>query len=186
MFFGAAWVLLFSPGFIVLGGIGYVVPSIALAALLFVAAGIPFGLAMGLFGEYQRRRFLAMDLVPENETLLRQDGANHFVGLEGVGGWLYLTEKVLRFRSHEINIQRHELAIPLREITEVIPSCTAGLFPNGLLVNTYDGRSERFVVAGRRAWAVAIAEARMRAEQSHTTEPAVGPGSSGQSSAPAR
>ncbi len=158
--FGAAWVVILFPGFIVLGVMGHVVPSIALAAFLFVVAGLPFGLAMGLFGAYQERRFLAMDLVPDDEILVHQGGANHFVGLEGVGGWLYLTDRALRFKSHEINIQRHEFAIPLQDISEVIPCRTAGVFPNGLLVNTNNGRSERFVVAGRRTWSSAITKAK--------------------------
>jgi hypothetical protein len=163
--FGAAWVLIFSPGFIVLCVMGHAHLSAAFAGVVFLVAGIPFGLAMGLFGAYQTRRFLAMDLVPRDEILIHQGGANHFVGLEGVGGWLYLTDRALRFKSHEINIQPHELSILLQEISGALPCRTAGIFPNGLRVDTTDGRSERFVVSGRRRWSGAIVKAKKDTEQ---------------------
>ena len=163
--FGVAWLVIFSPGFIALGVTGHGRWSAALAGMLFLAAGLPFGLAMGLFGEFQRRRFLAMDLIPRDETLIHQGGANHFVGLEGVGGWLYLTNHALRFTSHEINLQPHELAIPVHEISEAIACRTVWVIPNGLRVTTHDGRSERFVVTGRRRWSRAVAEARKGATQ---------------------
>ncbi len=165
IFFGALWVLLLSPGLIALGVMGYVLASVALAVLLFLLTAVPFGFAMGFFAAYQRKRFLAMQLVPADEMLLYQGGANHFVGFESVGGWLYLTDKALRFKSHEVNFQQHELMLPLSEITNAVPSCTAGVIPNGLLVHTNEGQSERFVVAGRRMWAAAIADAKSQAEQ---------------------
>ena len=158
--FGAAWVVLGSPVFIIIGVAGHPFLAIGLAVLVFAAAGLPFGIAMGLFGAYQRKRFLAMDLVPADETLIHQGGANHFVGIEGVGGWLYLTDKALRFKSHEVNIQRHELTIPVCDIVEAVPCRTAGIFPNGLRVTTRDGRCERFVVSGRRQWSRAMAGSR--------------------------
>ncbi|PQO33345.1 hypothetical protein C5Y96_10865 [Blastopirellula marina] len=161
--FGAIWVLVMSPGLIFLGVMGYVLLALALAAFLFVITAFPFGFAMGFFGEYQQRRFLAMKLVPDDESLLYQGGANHFVGFEGVGGWLYLTDKMLRFKSHELNFQPHELAIPLSDITKIDPTRMAGIFPNGVLVNTKEGQPERFVVSGPSFWISAITKAKMQA-----------------------
>jgi hypothetical protein len=163
--FGAAWIVILSPAFIAFAIMGHLVPSIAVAAFIFVLAGLSFGLGMGLFVAYQRRRFLAEHLVPDDESLLHQGGANHFVGVEGVGGWLYLTDRALWFKSHEINIQRHKLEIPLTQIYTIVPCRSAWVIPNALVVHTHDGRSERFVVTGRRTWSSAIAKARISAVQ---------------------
>lgn len=162
--FGAGCVIILSPGFVILAVVGHPIVSVALAGFIFAITGLPFGVAMALFGAYQRKRFLAMDLVPSHETLIHQGAANHFMGLEGVGGWLYLTDQALRFKSHQVNIQRHEVTIPVCEISEAIPCRTAGIFPNGLRVTTKDGRSERFVLNGRRKWSSAITRAKMDAE----------------------
>ncbi len=159
--FGGAWVLIISPILALLAIFTHPLIPVALAVLTFTMAGVPFGMAMAAFGAYQAGRFRAMDLVPRQETLIHQGGANHFVGIEGVGGWLYLTDHALRFTSHEINIQRHELVIPLCDIADAVPSQTLGLLPNGLLVRTNDGRSERFVVGGRKKWSRTILKAKM-------------------------
>ena len=43
--------------------------------------------------------------------------SQHFKGAESVGGWLYLTEDELIFISHNFNIQKHKIAIPLNQIS---------------------------------------------------------------------
>ena len=55
------------------------------------------------------------------ETMLRNGPANHFVGVEGVGGWLYLTSGRLYFRSHSLNIQNHECSLMLDDVTAHSP-----------------------------------------------------------------
>ena len=87
-----------------------------------------------------------------DETVLRYGPANHFKGIEGVGGKLFLTNKRLRFRSHKINVQTHDESYPIEMIASVEPSSSLGIIPNGLLVHLRDGRRERFVVAGRADW----------------------------------
>lgn len=94
-----------------------------------------------------------------DEKLLRAGPANHFKGIEGVGGKLFLTSKRLRFRSHKMNFQAHDESYPIEAIASVEPSSSLGIIPNGLLVHLRDGRRERFVVAGRGDWVSSIRSA---------------------------
>ncbi len=124
-----------------------------------VVSGAAFGLAMAGFMAIQRRRFSRARPEFTGEQLLRDGPANHFLNGEGVGGWLFLTQERVLFRSHQFNIQRHELSVPLAEIAEVQPVRTAGIFPNGLLLVTRSGRQERFVVGEHRRWCDEIVRA---------------------------
>jgi hypothetical protein len=78
--------------------------------------------------------------------------ANHFVGMESVGGKLYLTLEALIFVSHKLNIQVHTLEIPLREVTGLSLNRSLGLVPNGLTVHLASGAQEQFVVNKRKKW----------------------------------
>lgn len=123
-----------------------------------LAAGLPFGLLLAAFTAWQGSRFTREAPGLEGEQLLKQGPANHFRGGESVGGWLYLTDKRLLFRSHRFNVQNHELSIPLAEIVEVQTCSTAWVVPNGLRVVTVQV-AERFVVEGRRSWLQEISQA---------------------------
>ena len=125
-------------------------------------SGLFFGVLMGAFAGYQRKKFQVETHSFPGEDLVKQGGANHFRNLEGVGGWMYLTDQRLLFRYHSMNIQRHELSIPLREISEAKPRMTYGFIPNGLEIKTFDGRLEKFVVEDRKDWAKKILEAKER------------------------
>ena len=96
-----------------------------------------------------------------DESVLHFGPANHFKGIESVGGKLFLTNKRLRFRSHSLNVQTHDESYPVDAIASVEPVRTLGIVPYGVLVHLRDGRRERFVVAGRSAWV-----ARLRAASS--------------------
>lgn len=78
--------------------------------------------------------------------------ANHIKGSESVGGKLYLIQDALVFISHVFNIQRHELAIPISEIAELVLTKNMGLVPNGLTVRLKNGMAEKFVVNKRKVW----------------------------------
>lgn len=126
-----------------------------------LGSGLLFGVFIAAFGIYQARRFKGQCPLTDGETLLKEGPANHFVRAEGVGGWLYLTSARLFYRSHKINIQNHELTIPLADISKATTALTAGIIPNGLHVET-NGRTERFVVHGSRSWVEAIELAKPR------------------------
>jgi GRAM domain len=122
-------------------------------------AGLLFGLALATFTELQRDRFTREGTGIDGEAILKQGPANHFRGAESVGGWLFLTHNRLLFRSHRLNVQSHELSIPLTDISEAQTCATLGFIPNGLRVFT-PGGAEQFVVEGRQSWVAAITQAK--------------------------
>lgn len=95
---------------------------------------------------------------PPTETIVRQGSANHFVGVEGVGGKLYLTTTRLYHQPHAANVQTQQASYPLSEIATAEKRNTFGIIPNGLLVTLKGGRQEKFVVAGRKKWITAITQ----------------------------
>jgi len=111
---------------------------------------------VGQGGEVERDWFGDLEPFAEDETILREGLANHFKGIEGVGGKLYLTEQRLRFVSHKLNVQTHDECYPLAEIAKVETRRTLGIIPNGLRITSKDGKTERFVVYGNREWVAAI------------------------------
>ncbi|MFH2143196.1 MAG: GRAM domain-containing protein [Bacteroidota bacterium] len=86
----------------------------------------------------------------ENENIELSQGANHFKGLEGVGGKLFITNKRIVFKSHSINLQNHELTIMYPEILSIELYNTLGIVPNGLKIITKSGKNEKFVVWKRK------------------------------------
>jgi len=74
-----------------------------LGAALGLASGVLFGILLAAFVEWQRTRLTGQSPCREGERLLRQGLANHYRGWEGAGGWLYLTDQRLVFRSHGFN-----------------------------------------------------------------------------------
>lgn len=93
---------------------------------------------------------------------IRAGPANHFKGIEAVGGRLWLTDSHLCFRSHGVNFQIHTQSFPLESIRSVKPCRTLWILPNGLLVTLNDGVRHRFVVGRRREWATDVEFARRR------------------------
>ena len=97
----------------------------------------------------------------QESTVIKKGPANLERGIEAVGGKLMLTQDVLIFQSHALNIQCGRTEIPCSEILKVEPSWSRflgaiPLVPNGLKVHTRDGTVYRFVVFGRRKWIAAI------------------------------
>src|SRR5208283_3731617 len=117
-----------------------------------MVAGVLFGALMGAFAGYQKKTFQMERPSFAVEDLVKEGGANHFSNIEAVGGWIYLTDQRLLFKSHSINVQRHELSIPLQNISEAKPCGTFAIIPNGLKIRTIDGKTEKFVVEDRKDW----------------------------------
>jgi hypothetical protein len=114
-----------------------------------LSAGFLFGHTVYYFG---KRTDKAVQFDPEpGENLLFQSGANHFQGLEAVGGKLILTNKRLVFKSHSLNIQRHTLSVPLSQLQHAERYKTMGLVNNGLKIVTGTG-TEKFVVDKAAEW----------------------------------
>ncbi len=99
----------------------------------------------------------ALPKLSTDEQVLKEGATNHFKGWEVAGGLLFLTDRRLVFKSHCLNIQTHELSLPLADIEQASPYRIWGLFRTGLRVQTKQGKTERFVVSDREAWAAALA-----------------------------
>ena len=88
---------------------------------------------------------ITLDL-QDNEEILLTRPANHFLGIEGVGGKIFITNKRFVFKSHELNIQKHQLDINYTDIDKLIFFNTLLLFPNGLKLILKNGKEEKFAV----------------------------------------
>lgn len=91
------------------------------------------------------------------ESLTLLSFGTHLKGIEAVGGKLVLTDKRLVFKSHRLNIQPHELSIPLTDIESVFSYKKLGLLNNGLAVTTSNGLVEKFTVDEPLAWTEKLA-----------------------------
>lgn len=134
-----------------------------IAAVGFGAAcGLVYGLIMGVFIKKKEEEFVQIrDSFIAEKRLIYNGPANHRMGKEWVGGWLFLLNDTLYFKSHKQNIQVHELEIPLANIRKV--ECTKKLMNNnGLNVELLDGTVEQYVVNDQKIWAQKIYECRDR------------------------
>ena len=127
---------------------------------LVIGSGLLFGLLMALFAASQQKVFEKQKTKFEDEELLHDGPANHFLNLESVGGWLYLTDKRLFFRSHKFNIQSHEWSLLLSEIDNVQTNRTLGIMPNRFQVTSISGEVDNFVVYGNQNWREQILSAK--------------------------
>jgi len=122
------------------------------SAISGIIGGILFGLIISVFVKKQIKNFEKIkDEISKENTIIFDGAANHFMGKEAVGGWLYLTDKLLIFISHNNNIQNHEMIIPLAIIQKVEKYLTLGVVPNGLKIISVD-EEDKFVVNDRKKW----------------------------------
>jgi len=118
-----------------------------------IICGVLFGGFMFLFIHYQSKKFIPIrEEISKNVKIVLDDGANHYMGKEAVGGWLFLTEKMLKFISHKFNIQNHTLDIPVNEICALTVTKSLKIFRNGLIIEMQNGTKERFVVNDPDKW----------------------------------
>ena len=114
-------------------------------------SGFLFGWLIGWFANSKAVANSTKIEMDADESVEFVTGANHFKGMEGVGGKLYLTNKRLVFKSHKFNIQKHTLSINLDEITKVERIKSSGIINNGLRV-THQDKQEKFVVEKAGEW----------------------------------
>lgn len=129
-------------------------------------AGVLFGLVLGTFTFFLDRKYRGKGAeITGNPNIMMEGSANHFVGREGVGGWLYLTDKELYFKSHSINVNTHILVVPLEKVAEAKKSRVFGIIPTGLTIQTTEGKMEKFVAHERVKWVRKINEGIMAIEK---------------------
>lgn len=130
-----------------------------------VLSGVLFGIFMDFFAMIQTKKFESLrSQMAMNDRIVFESGANHFMNKESVGGWLFLTSEVLLFKSHQLNIQNHELSIPVNSIKSVTP-CKVFNFATGLKIEKTDGEWEKFVVTNHNEWAAKINELIVKCKQ---------------------
>jgi hypothetical protein len=130
-------------------------------------SGFAFGFVLHLFLKKTSTQ-LAAEMMDGEEVLLAGP-ANHFKGIEAVGGRLTATASRLRFRSHGFNVQTHDESYPLESIASVEAARSLGIVPNAIVVSLADGRRERFVVSGRARWLETL-QARIRRSSSESRD----------------
>lgn len=117
-----------------------------------IVSGFLFGwIGKGLINSKWIKETTQIDIHP-GEKIIFQTAANHFKGIEGVGGKLYLTNKRLIFKSHKMNIQNHELSVNLSDITRVSRYKILGIVNKGIFVVTAQKKTEKFVVENSNDW----------------------------------
>ena len=129
-----------------------VIKSIAIGLLSGVVAGVLFGLVIGIFLRSKLLKNSTKVDIDPGENVLLESPANHFKGIEAVGGKLYLTNKRIIFKSHKLNIQVHQLSIKLEDIKKFERYKTLGLVNNGLSLTTVNETTEKFVVNEIEEW----------------------------------
>lgn len=80
--------------------------GLKIGILIFLFAGLAFGLSMAGFQEAMRRSVGLNRPLAGDGPILRESLATRLLNKEGVGGWLYLTGGALWFKSHGVNIAR--------------------------------------------------------------------------------
>lgn len=114
-------------------------------------AGVLFGWITGRFSTSKMVTRSTRFNPEPGETVVFETPANHFKGIEAVGGKLYLTDKRLVFISHKLNIQNHRLVIPLLAIESVTKFTTLGVANTGLTI-TANNQIEKFIVDQAEEW----------------------------------
>ncbi len=114
--------------------------------------GILFGFFMGYIATSKRVANTANFEPDENESIVFQSPANYEVGVEKVGGMLYLTERRLVFKPHSFNIQKQELSLSLTEIISASQHSNLGILKNGLTIQVENDVIYKFVIDPAEKW----------------------------------
>ena len=124
------------------------------AILLALISGLIAGFLFSLLMPYLGKRLLAKVIVSidEDEQVIKEAGANHFKGAEGVGGKLVLTNKRLIFKSHRFNVQNHQQEFPVEKIVRLKTAKTVAFFQNAIILELEGNSVHKFVVDEPKEW----------------------------------
>ncbi len=147
-----------------------IVIGLVVDVILSIGFGVVCGLLYGLI-MYSFMAKKAKEFAPVRDTFIAQkrlfyDGAaNHQMGKESVGGWMFLLNDTLYFKSHQQNVQVHEFGIPLVNIKKV-EGYKNFIYNTGLTVELLDGTVEKYTINNQKMWIQKICECRDRVLQS--------------------
>ena len=131
------------------------VEKITLAFLLkSIVTGLASSFLAGFIFNFMMNLFINSNFIKKSVSIELNNleiidlavNANHFKGLEAVGGKLYVTNQRIIFKSHSLNIQNHQSTFNYAEIVSLERYKTLGLVNNGLQINFNQNQSEKFVV----------------------------------------
>jgi hypothetical protein len=110
--------------------------------------GLVAGLLFAWIMQYAAKRLLKKIVIEtaSDENIIKEGGANHFKGKEGVGGKLVLTNKRLIFKSHKFNIQNHQDNFELTQVEKLQATKTLGFLENGLMLELTNNEQHKFIV----------------------------------------
>ncbi|MES2515039.1 MAG: hypothetical protein V4580_12890 [Bacteroidota bacterium] len=130
--------------------------AISYALIAGPVAGLAFGVAMYFFLTSKTVK-QQTEISPEyGNTILYSGAANYFIGVEAVGGKLYLLKHNIIFKSHGFNMQNLEKHIAHTDINDITTFNTLGIIPNGLKLVLGNNVTEKFVVNNRKQWLTEI------------------------------
>lgn len=123
--------------------IGLIRLNVLLGVIMGVLSGCLFSFLMFLFVKVVEKKFDKMRVEIAEERKIFCDGG---ATIQGVGGWMFLTENGVEFYPHKINYTQDKLFIPLKEIQTVE---TKG---NQILIRTVNNLQFAIVVAKNNQW----------------------------------
>ena len=83
------------------------------------------------------------------EEMLAEQGANLFRGIEAVGGRIFVTNKMIKFKAHLINLQSMPTEFPIDNIERIERKKSLGLISNQMVIILKSGLEYKFVVNNR-------------------------------------
>ncbi|NBP67120.1 MAG: hypothetical protein EBU52_00080 [Cytophagia bacterium] len=147
--FGLPWTItMIISNSIIMGG-----PTIRIVVTTIIG-GLVAGLLFALIMQYAAKKLFKKIIIEttEDENIIKEGGANHFKGKEGVGGKLVLTDKRLIFKSHKFNIQNHQESFDLTQIQKLQITKTLGILENGLKLELITNDIHKFIVDDPAEW----------------------------------
>jgi hypothetical protein len=116
--------------------------------------GLVAGVLFAWFTQYMSNNVLKKIMIEtaDDEDIIKEGRANHFKGVEGVGGKLVLTDRRLIFKSHKLNIQTHQESFDLGRIQRISATRTLGILQNGLTLELITNDRHRFIVDEPTDW----------------------------------
>jgi hypothetical protein len=129
--------------------------SIFVSSFVGVLVGAPLFSLMMTYTAKKLGQKIQVD-IQVDEKIIKEGGANHFKGKEGVGGKLVLTGKRLIFKAHKFNIQNHQEFFEIDMIESVKTFKPMKMFNTGLAIELINKESHKFIVDGPEEWLTTI------------------------------
>jgi hypothetical protein len=92
----------------------------------------------------------------DEEVIVRETEANHYIDGKLMIGRLFLTNRRLVFRAHLHNFHQYDITIDLGGVASVSYKNNIGIFSHGIWVHETSDLVHHFSVWSRRRWKEAI------------------------------